>query len=72
MTNQLNQIMQMFGGQQAFQQRFNAMQQQFAQQGINPQQQVQELLNSGRMSQQGFNLFSGLANVIMKNIPLFK
>jgi len=64
MTNQMNQIMQMFGGQQAFQQRFNAMQQQFAQQGINPQQKVQELLNSGQMSQQQFNQLRGIANMI--------
>lgn len=64
MTNQLNQIMQMFGGPQAFQQRVNAMQQQFAQQGINPQQKVQELLNSGQMSQQQFNQLRGIANMI--------
>lgn len=72
MTNQMNQIMQMFGGPQAFQQKFNAMQQQITQQGINPQQQVQQMLNSGQMSQQSFNFFSGLANLIMKNVPLFK
>ena len=64
MTNQLAQIMQMFGGQQNFQNQFNAMQQQFMMQGINPQQKVQELLNSGRMSQDQFNRLRAMANLI--------
>ncbi len=64
MTNQMDQIMQMFGGQQNFQNRFNAMQQQFAMQGINPQQKVQELLNSGQMSQDQFNRLRAMANLI--------
>ena len=69
MTNQLNQIMQMFGGQQNFMTQFNNMKQQYAMQGINPQQRVQELLNSGQMSQEQFNRLRMLANIISgKNI----
>lgn len=64
MTNQFNQIMQMFGGQQNFQNQFNNLKQQFSMQGINPQQRVQELLNSGQMSQEQFNRLRAMANMI--------
>lgn len=64
MMNQLNQIMQMFGGQQNFQNQLNNMKQQFAMQGVNPQQKVQELLNSGRMNQEQFNQLRAMANMI--------
>lgn len=64
MTNQLNQIMQMLGGPQNFQNQLNNMKQQFAMQGINPQQRVQELLNSGQMSQEQFNQLRAMANMI--------
>lgn len=59
----IDKIMQMFGTQN-FQQRFNQFQQQINQQGINPQQQVQQLLNSGQMSQQQFNQLRAIANAL--------
>ena len=60
-----NPIIQLFGTMQNFQNRFNSMQQQIAQSGINPQMQVQNLLNSGRMTQEQYNWFRTLANQIM-------
>jgi hypothetical protein len=59
-----NPIFNMFGGFQQFQQNFNAFAQSVSQQGITPQQMVQGLLNSGKMSQDQFNQFSQLANMI--------
>ena len=49
-----------------FMQNFNAFKQQFQQQNqnITPQQKVQELLNSGQMSQQDFNQLRDIANQI--------
>lgn len=64
MTNQLNQIMQMFGGQQNFLSQFNNLKNQFSMQGINPQQRVQDMLNSGQMSQDQFNRLRAMANLI--------
>ncbi len=64
MTNQMNQLMQMFGGPQNFQTQFNNMQQQMAMQGINPQQKVQELRNPGKMTQEQFNRFRAMANML--------
>lgn len=57
-----NPILQMFGNFQNFQNQFNNFQQQMN--GINPQQAVQQLLNSGRMSQQQFNQIRDLVNQI--------
>jgi len=48
----LNQIMQRLGNMQNFMSQFNQFRQGF--QG-NSQQQVQQLLNSGRMNQQQYN-----------------
>ena len=64
MMNQLNQIMQMFGGQQNFLAQFNNLKNQFSIQGINPQQRVQDMLNSGQMSQDQFNRLRAMANLI--------
>lgn len=49
-----------------FMQNFNSFAQQFKSQNQNvtPQQKVQELLNSGRMSQQEFNQLREIANQI--------
>lgn len=49
-----------------FMQNFNSFAQQFRNQNQNvtPQQRVQELLNSGRMSQQEFNQLREIANQI--------
>lgn len=59
----MNNIFQMFGGIQNFQNQFNQFKQQIGNQ--NPQQMVQQLLDSGRMSQQQFNQLSQMANQIM-------
>lgn len=59
-----NPIFSMLGGFQQFQQNFNAFAQSMSQQGMTPQQMVQNLLNSGKMSQDQFNQFSQLANMI--------
>lgn len=58
------QLFQMFGGQQNFNNQLSQFSQGVQQQGINPQQQVQALLNSGRMSQQQFNQLRTLANML--------
>lgn len=60
----IDKIMQLLGGPQNFQNKFNQFQQQINQQGINPQQQVQQLLNSGQMSQQQFNQLRMIANAL--------
>ncbi len=59
-----NPIFNMLGGFQQFQQNFNAFAQSMSQQGITPQQMVQNLLNSGKMSQEQFNQLSQMANMI--------
>ena len=64
MTNQLNQIMQMFGGQQNFLSQFNNLKNQFSMQGVDPRQRVQDMLNSGQMSQEQFNRLRAMANLI--------
>ena len=52
-----------FNNMQNFMNQFNQFKQNFGNQ--NPQQVVQQLLDSGRMSQQQFNQLSQLANMIM-------
>lgn len=59
----MNPILSMFGNYQNFQNQFNNFQKQMS--GVNPQEAVQQLLNSGQMSQQQFNQICGLANQIM-------
>lgn len=61
----MNPVVQLFGNVQNFQNRFSAFQHQIAQQRINPQMQVQSLLNSGQMSQEQFNYFRNIANQIL-------
>lgn len=58
----MNPIIQMFGNFQNFQNQFSAFQQQMA--GVDPRQKVQELLNSGQMSQEQFNNLRMFANQI--------
>lgn len=53
-------FMQMFGNMQNFQRQFQNFQNQMM--GVNPQQKVQELLNSGKMSQQQFNQLRNIVN----------
>jgi hypothetical protein len=55
-------IMQIFGNMQNFQKQFQNFQNQMR--GINPQQEVQKMLNSGKMSQQQFNQLRALVNQI--------
>lgn len=60
-----NNLYQMFGGMQNFMNQFNQFKQNFPG-NQNPQQMVQQLLDSGRMSQQQFNELSQMANQIMR------
>lgn len=62
--NILNTIFNRFGGQQNFQNKLDSYSQQCQQQGINPEQQVQNLVNSGRMSQETFNRYAQIANML--------
>ena len=62
--NFLQNILSRFGGQQNFQNQLNSYSQQCQQQGINPEQQVQNLVNSGRMSQETFNRYAQIANML--------
>lgn len=59
-----NRIMQMMGDMQSFNQNFSAFRDKFMQQGISPEQQVTNLLNSGQMSQSQFNEFRQIANML--------
>lgn len=60
-----NRIIQMLGGPQTFQNRFNTFGNQFSQQSNqSPEGRVKDLLNSGQMSQEGFEFLRGLANSI--------
>lgn len=56
-------LFSLFGGQNGFMQKLAAFSQQFSQQSqITPEQKVQQLLDSGQMTQQQFNTFSQVAN----------
>ena len=55
-------ITQMFGSMQNFNSKFSTFKQQFGQQ--DPKMVVQQLLNSGRMSQSDFNRLRMMANMI--------
>lgn len=55
--------MQMFGNVQNMMNQFQQFRNQIQQQGIDPQQQVQELLRSGRMSQQQFEQLKAMASM---------
>lgn len=59
-----NNMFQRFGGPQNFMNRFNQFRQAFGSQQ-NPKQMVQQLLDSGRMSQEQFNQLSQMANQIL-------
>ena len=60
----MNNIFNMFGGIQNFQNQFNLFKQNMAQQNTDPKQKVQELLNSGQMTQQQFEQLRQIANRI--------
>lgn len=56
-------IMSLFGGQNGFMQKLSAFGQQFSQQNAcTPEQKVQQLLNSGQMTQEQFNAYAQMAN----------
>ena len=61
-----NPIFLMFGSMQNFNNQFNSFKQNFSQQGFgNPQALVQNMLNTGQMSQSQFNQLSAMADAIM-------
>lgn len=60
----MNNFMNRFGGMQNFMNQFNQFRQNFGNHQ-NPQQMVQQLLDSGKMSQQQFNQLSQMANQIL-------
>lgn len=61
----MNNIFNLFGGFNNFQNQFNAFKQQFTMQNkMTPQEKVQQLLNSGQMSQQQFDQLRQMANQI--------
>lgn len=65
----MNNMMNMFGNYQNFKTQFELFKQNMQRQNISPQQKVQELLNSGQMTQQQFEHLRQLANQITgKNI----
>lgn len=59
-----NPIYDRFGGFMNFVNQFNQFKQNAQANGLNPQQQVQQLLNSGQMSQEQFNQLRDMANLI--------
>lgn len=59
--------MQMFGNMQNMMTQFNQFRRQIQQQGINPQQQVMQLLQSGKMSQQQFEQLKQMASMLSGN-----
>lgn len=61
-----NPLFSMFGNMQNFQNQFNQFSRNFSNNnnGMNPQAMVQNLLNSGQMTQDQFNQFRIMANQI--------
>lgn len=55
-------IQQLLSNPQMFKQQFNSFVQNFQRSGNNPQQMVQNLLNSGQLTQERFNQFRDIAN----------
>ena len=61
----MNNFTRRFGNMQNFMNQFNQFRQNFNNQ--NPQQVVQQMLDSGQMTQQQFNRLSQMANQILNN-----
>lgn len=59
-----NPIFNRFGGFANFMNQFNQFSQNFRNTGQDPQQKVQEMLNSGQMSQDQFNQLRSIAMMI--------
>lgn len=66
MMNPIDLIMQRFGGVQNLMTQVNNMQQQFFIRGIDPRNKVQEIMNSGQMTQEQFNFFGSIADAISR------
>ena len=61
----MNNLFNLFGGFQNFQNQFKAFAQNFSQQNqMPPQDRVQQLLNSGQMTQEQFEQLRAMANQI--------
>lgn len=67
--NPNNPIFNQFGGYNNFMTQFNQFCNQFSSQGMNPaqyaQQQIQQKLNSGQITQEQFNMIAQQANMFM-------
>ena len=62
----MNNLFNMFGNFNNFQNQFNLFKQNFMMQSkISPQERVQQLLDSGQMTQQQFDQLKEMANQIM-------
>ena len=62
-------IINMFGSMQNFQQQYGQLQQQMQQFGTNPQQAVMQLMQSGKMSQEQFNILAQQATQMTGRRP---
>ena len=60
-------ILQVFGNMQNFQNKFNTFTQNFQKMNQNPRELVQDMLNDGRMTQEQFNQLSSIANMLLGN-----
>lgn len=66
----LGSIFNLFGGQNGFLQRLNLFRQQFNQQNnCTPEQKVQQMINSGQMSQDQFEQYAEIATRITGRRP---
>lgn len=61
----MNNFLNMFGNYNNFQNQFNLFKQNFMMQNnVSPQEKVQQLLNSGQMTQEQFDQLRAIANQI--------
>lgn len=68
----LTSLFGMFGGQNGFMQKLKSFSQQYANQDSSvPEQQVMQLLNSGKMTQEQFNMYSQIANQLTGRRSIF-
>lgn len=66
----LSSIFNLFGGQNSFLQRLNIFGQQFNQKNsCTPEQKVQQMINSGQMTQEQFDQYSEIATKITGRRP---
>lgn len=66
LNNDLNYdpVINKFGGIQSFSQKLQNFAQEFSKQNLDPRTKVQEMLNSGQMTQSQFDQFRAIANKI--------